>query len=408
MTEYLGRTVSCIAGTKYPDSNLASYAKEHGFETALLGVVFQGSAGNPRKIYSYWGHTGVKRNHYLKVMVPRGNGQEEVFVKVMSVLPATGIKENSRVTAKHMLQNTGARKITEGTPYIKAAPEEMIQRWRNEMCRDLLPMPKTEHAKSAINVIDGMLSDDLAMDFKADDRVDALARGNEVHRQMEKQLRLAEGYSFGPLPPAYYAILEHKPLEAVRKMFQQDFSALEPRVAAHEGRRFREYLRETWLERQLARHKLVTPKARPPKSVIGTFRPSQLPRLETCSGRITGQSLPSNLPKENTVSAKIENVTYVTLPNSTSRRDAKTLTAEEFFSAIGALEAEGRKLEAIQRKPRALQEKIEELDRQINDLSALCDSLHATKVEASAYQGEPKSQAPTYGATYPGDTDGQA
>lgn len=384
MTEYLGRTGSCTAGSKYPDHNLTAYAAEHGFETALLGVVFCGE-GRPSKIYSYWGHTGIRRGHYIKVMVPsqRGRGQEEKFVKVMSVLPANGLKADNDRTAKHMLEHIGTRASYTGAgriPIINSAEPALIERWRVTTCNELLPLAKTEHARSAIGTIDGLLGvdpingDHQAVDYKCkEDRIDALAFGHSVHRAMEKQARLGAMYGTG--------------IKGVH-----DLSELEMRIAADytmssdEYKQFERDTREQW---EKLRNKTLSRLAQRMPSAPPYWSLKDLPQLGRCGGTDTGRltgikpnlviidELFSDNPKESPMSTKVETVTYVTLAGV--RYEVSQVTAEQFFNGIAALEKEVAKLEGINNKPRALQEKIDDLNQQIQTLSRLCDEQHAAK-----------------------------
>lgn len=389
MSDYIARHESCTQPSVSPDANLRAYARENGLQTALIAAKFNGT----QKLYTYWGHTGIKSGDVVEVLVPRRtvHMQDKKEVRVWAVIPATQFKSGAVRAAKHLVRVCGVAAKAQQ----RNAEAPMLQIWYNQVMRDIEPVPKTDHAKRCVTEIDGMLSDDQAVDtkvnwpLKADDRVDILARGSEVHRQVEKlrheeQLRrLAEIYGHGDIPLGYHAVMEYKPLKAVREMFQQDFSPLGQRVAAYEGEKLRDYListssfermRDEWL-------KAAPPKARPLQIFIDEIVDFPLQQVRT--GRTSGQSIPSNLPKENTVSAKVETVTYVTLPNG-ARRDASTMKPEEFFDAIALLEREVKKLDGIERKPRALQERMADLESQIDQLASLCDSLHAKKEEPTS------------------------
>lgn len=381
MSDYIARLESCTTPSVGPDANLRAYAKENGLQTALVGVLFSGT----RKVYTYWGHTGMKPGDRARVLVPRRDSgkQEEVVVCVRAVVPATqfktGIEGERARTAKHLQRISGiaAKAANYDSPTLQA--------WYNTVLRDIEPVPKTDHAKQCVDdigimlgvdmAVDGMLSDSVAIDYKID----------PAHRR------------------EYCADLEHMPLEELRKAFQRDFDQLtgtlpdkrsvekqhrladrfsmgpEAFIKALEPRRGKAVPIErfdpssgTWEGKTASIDNLPRMKAHRP-----TFRLSELAYFGQCGRQ----------PKETPMSAKIENVTFVTLPNG-SRYDAKNLTAQQFFDAIASLEAEVTKLDKIGHKPRALQQRIDELNGQIEQLSALCDSLHAAKATPPALPGD--------------------
>lgn len=375
MSEYVARHENCITPAVAPDANLRAYARENGLQTALIAAKFSGT----QKLYTYWGHTGIKPGDIVEVKVPRrsviGSVQETVRVCVWAAVPTTQFKNGAPTrTAKHLLRvhrpaSSEAVRISDG---------RMLQTWYNQVLRDIEPMPKTEHAKQCVSEIDGMLGVDPAVDGMLSDSVDIDYKIDPAHRR------------------EYCADLEHMPLEELRKAFQRDFDqltgTLPDKRSVEKQHRFAErfsmgpdsFLKMldaqrgkavpierfdpssgTWEGKTASIDNLPRMKAHRP-----TFRLSELAYFGQCGRQ----------PKETPMSAKIENVTFVTLPNG-SRYDAKNLTAQQFFDAIASLEAEVTKLDKIGHKPRALQQRIDELNGQIEQLSALCDSLHAAKEE---------------------------
>lgn len=373
MSEYIARHESCTTPSVGADANLRAYAAENGLQPALIAAKFSGT----QKLYSYWGHTGMKSGDIVKVLVPRrtitGGTQEETEVRVWSVIPALGFTSTTegavtshKRSAKHVhsIKRSASKAISYGSN------STMLQSWYIQALRDLEPLPKTEHAKSCVTEIDGMLNGD-AIDYKItlppgyhaimecktqeevrkmfqcdfevrDDQVDALARGNEVHRQLEKRLRLGERYDSG--------IAKMLGLSEVARAIESPPEWM--RALPVSGR----WSGDVYDKDNLPRHK--------------PFRLSELTDFGPCGRQ----------PKETPMSAKIENVTYVTLPSG-ARYDAKSMSAQQFFDAIAALEKEVAKLDGVSHKPRALKQRIAELNVQIQQLSDLCDSLHAAKEE---------------------------
>lgn len=410
MAEYLGRTGSCTEGRFYPDSNLAAYAREHDFQTALIGAKFKGT----NRLYTYWGHTGMKRGDYAKVLVPRlGSRQEETVVRIAAVVPALELKQASCRTAKHI------QSVLEGSvpPSMKIPlpSDPFTQSWRNAVSFDIVPAPVTEHAKACMSEIDGVL-DGCGFDFKVNTGPPALfekdfsglelrvaasigeqladsatrdaalrARGEAVHKQFE-----------------HYMAMQSMTPEQFNAMYQQDFTSVpskEDRVTdmlEHYRKAFPAistlaHVPRDVIESIIKEHPAVG--AGRPKS----FRPSYLTDLGPC-GRISikapgtsnihGNSCTQviiddlhNLEttQETIVSSKIETITYVTLPGHTSRIAAKDVSAAAYFDAIAALEAQIAKLEKISTKPRSLEEQIDDLRSQVRELAELCDLYHAKK-----------------------------
>lgn len=385
MSDYIARHESCTQPSVSPDANLRAYARENGLQTALIAAKFNGT----HKLYTYWGHTGIKSGDLVEVMVPRGRGreQETIKVRVWAVVPATRFKHDAIRTAKHLLRS----RTSCANEAKRNAEAPMLQTWYNKVLRDIEPMPKTEHAKACVGEIDGMLSNGDAIDLKVtlskedhayyavmehkpleevrkmfmcdfetrhDDQVDALARGNKVHRQLEKSLRLGEMYGEGPLATKDFSALEqHMAVQGVIDAYR-----------ASAGRPLVDFWNEGIRSGRMT----------------GPIIPDNLPRTKRYRPTFRLSELETwpcgHQPKETPMSAKIENVTYVTLPNG-ARYDAKAMSAQQFFDAISALEKEVAKLDGISHKPRTLQQRIDELNGQIEQLSALCDSLHAAKEE---------------------------
>lgn len=353
MSAYEGRFESTTTPSTNPDPNLVAYSTEQGLSTALLGVAFEGQL---RKVYTYWGHTGIERGDYVVVNVPGCHGQQRKVVRVQAVLPATGLKSGG-TPAKHFVRKLDDKPAAR-IPLYTTSPGRhgLVDAWVNTTSLHIKPYELTNHAKGCIGQIDGM----LGMDLANDDHTDALLFG--------------------------FGAVDFKTQEEVRKMFQCDFSVLESRALAAQGE---EYHRQMEKQMRLADrygfgpqemlkayapvHGIATGRAPATDNLPRRWRMKNLPLFEGCSAQ----------PKETTVSAKIETITYVTLPNSTARRDVKTLTKEEFFDAIAALEARHKQLDGVKRKPRALQEELDNLEGQITDLSNLCDQRFAKKVEAS-------------------------
>lgn len=368
MSAYEGRFESTTTARSTPDPNLAAYASEQGLSTALLGVVF---AGSLKKVYTYWGHTGIKRGDYVVVNVPGGAGQQEKIVRVQAVLPAASIK-SSWNGAKHFVRRLEG--ASPRIPLYTTSPDRsgFVGEWVNTTSLQIAPLELTNHARKCIGQIGGM----LGVDPVNGDHADALL------------------YGFGAI--------EWKTDEEVRKMFCGEFNGLEQRALSAQG-----HEAHRQLEKAL---KLGNRYGFGPQEMLKAYLPvhgtvtgrgqavDNIPRRSKLYGDTPDMLIVDDLtqPKETTVSAKIENVTYVTLPGATSRRDAKTLSKEEFFDAIAALEARYKQLDGVKRKPRALQEELANLNQQIEDLSNLCDERFATKEKANT---TPASADKVYTAT---------
>lgn len=390
MSEYVARHESCITPSAAPDANLRAYAAENGLQPALVAAKFSGT----QKLYSYWGHTGMKSGDIVKVLVPRrtitGGTQEETEVRVWSVIPALGFTsttEGAVTSHKRSAKHAHSIKRSASKAISYGSNSTMLQSWYIQALRDLEPLPKTEHAKACVGEIDGMLNNGDAVDYKV------------------------------KIPPEYYAVMEHKPLEEVRKMFQCDFEAFpDPRSelirqqgeAAHRQmekqlrlgemygngslamRDFSELEQHAAIQHVIDSYRVKTGQTAFDARVrsgrmVGPASPDNLPRLKRYRpmfrlSELTDFGPCGRQPKETPMSAKIENVTYVTLPSG-ARYDAKSMSAQQFFDAIAALEKEVAKLDGVSHKPRALKQRIAELNVQIQQLSDLCDSLHAAKEE---------------------------
>lgn len=369
MAEYLGRTGSCTEGRFHPDTNLTAYARSNGFQTALVGARFKGT----NKIYTYWGHTGMQRGDYARVLVPRsGSRQEEVVVRIVAVIPAAELKQANGRTAKH-IQSVLIGHIPPSLK-IPLPSDPFTQSWRNATSFDVVPAPPTEHAKACVEEIDYVLGDGIAGSFKTGPLANAdlsglelrvtadaelVKRGESVHRQFE-----------------HYMAMQDVTSDEFKAMYQQKFVSVpskEDRITDVLDRATYPVLPPGLSLADVPRDVIESIIKEYPAVGAGrpkTFRPSYLTDLGPC-GRETTQ--------ETIVSAKIQNVVYVTLPGSTTRFVASEVKAEAYFEAIAALEAQIAKLEKISTKPVSLQQQIEELKGQVQQLADLCDSFYAKK-----------------------------
>lgn len=388
MAEYLGRTGSCTEGRFHPDTNLSAYAREHGFQTALIGAKFKGT----NKLYTYWGHTGMQRGDYAKVLVPRpGSRQEETVVRIAAVVPASELKQSSGRTAKH-IQSVLVGGVSPSMR-IPLPGDLFTQSWRNEASFDIVPAELTEHAKSCMSEIDSVLGD-KAIDFKTAPLVSAdfselelrvtagsdaelRARGKAMHRQFE-----------------HYMVMQDITPEQFREMYQQEFAHVAPTKEDH-------------IADMVSSYRKRYPKISDAWTLPANLSAKQIEEMcdlrydATRTGRLIG---PSNIPKfsfsgiidhgscgrtptKETIMSKIENVVYVTLPGSTTRYTAESVSKEQYFTGIAALEKRIGLLENIENKPVSLQEEIDELKQQVVDLGTLCDSIYAKKTNPSLTKG---------------------
>lgn len=390
MSNYKGRAEDCTTPSRKPSASLVAHAKENGLETALVGVLFKGT---PDKIYSYWGDTSMTRGNYVYVNVS-GTIKR---VRVVANIATTAFKADNTRTAKHA-QQLSTKPASYDAIKLPGLLSGVVQNWYNQALLETERVVPSEHAKQCVSDIDGMLASGEAVELKVttgltQEKLDYYRRAYTPDPQTEYYAKsLVEG-DYPKIESRVAAFLDRDAWRAGkgRALHTQweewarqagfppyagtvtgrisgasisDNLSKGDRVDQILGKRIDQIV----VDESLWAH---DDKLDPLRFGPALFRPSQLQTWD-CPNTI----------KENAMTTKIETVTYVTLPNN-SRRDAKSLSADEFFEAISALEKQVSKYEAITNKPRALQERIDETKTQIADLSALCDSLHATKVEAT-------------------------
>lgn len=373
MAEYIGRTGSCTEGRFHPDANLQAYARSNGFQTALIGAKFKGT----NRLYTYWGHTGMKRGDYAKVLVPRGACQEETVVRVAAVVPALELKQANCRTAKHI--KTMLDGEIPNSMKIPLPSDPFTQSWRNAASFDVVPAPATEHAKARMEEIDGVLETNGALcgyDYKFGPLANADLSGLELRVTADAEL-VKRGEAMHKQFEHYMA-MQNMTREEMMDMYQQDFNVVPPKEDRITD--VLDHYRDTYpmLPAGLSL-------ADVPRDVIEsiikeypdvgagrpkTFRPSYLTDFGHCGRETT---------KETIVSSKIETVVYVTLPGSSGRYTAESVTKEQYFNAIAQLERQIETLEKVKHKPASLHQEIEDLNKQIDDLGKLCDLYYAKK-----------------------------
>jgi hypothetical protein len=398
MAEYIGRTGSCTEGRFHPDTNLTAYARSNGFQTALIGAKFKGT----NKIYTYWGHTGMRRGDYAKVLVPRefGARQEEVVVRIVAVIPAAELKQANGRTAKH-IQSVLIGHIPPSLK-IPLPSDPFTQSWRNAAALDVVPAPMTEHARKCVSEINDALKEAPAdsMSFKGNGTIDAILADNvldmkvDVREQLVQASARAIAADLSELETQYYAHMRSMTQQDFYKQYMHDWQAddkpesrkdLRPaRIAATTPARMggRTYWdscpnqlvgkRVDFIlcddlgdeEMQASRNKQMTDVAQ----AMSAAPPAKLQPFN-----------PDVYTKENILMSKIETVVYVTLPGSTGRYTAESVTKEQYFNAIAQLERQIETLEKVKHKPASLHQEIEDLNKQIDDLGKLCDLYYAKK-----------------------------
>lgn len=523
MADYIGRTADCTNGTAYPSHPLSSYAAANGFSTALLGVVFPPSPGQrPKKIYTYWGHTGIKDGDYVEVLVPRGSKQEAVTVRVQAVLPADHFKDSGyggygQYTAKHIYKHLGKRQpgSTE-IRFIVRVGVTMIQEWVNATSLRIAPLPLTEHARKCISEIDGALKEAPAdsTSFKGDGTIDAILADSaldiktDVREQLTQASARAIAADLSKLETQYYAHMRSITQQDIYKQYMCDWQvdgkpesytqhklplggsnlykmdtsermrwyastadmATMPRefYRIHEPWRMYQWYMEQrthhitrhgdgdscvcivsgdesskaipqkvheWLSNEYgwrARKDLHPMRAGAtvsgrwsgrtdwgncPNKLVGnrvdfilcddlgdeevlqTLRSKQMTDVVQAMSAAPPAKLqpfnPDVYTKENILMSKIETVVYVTLPGSSGRYTAESVTKEQYFNAIAQLERQIETLEKVKHKPASLHQEIEDLNKQIDDLGKLCDLYYAKKepILGQAEQSDAKDSA---------------
>lgn len=505
MAEYIGRTGSCTEGRFHPDTNLTAYARSNGFQTALIGAKFKGT----NKIYTYWGHTGMQRGDYARVLVPRpGSRQEEVVVRIVAVIPAAELKQANGRTAKH-IQSVLVGHIPPSLK-IPLPSDPFTQSWRNAAAFDVVPAPVTEHARKCISEIDGALKEAPAdsMSFKGDGTIDAILADNvldmkvDVREQLTKASARAIAADLSKLETQYYAHMasmtqqdfykqyvcdwqvdgkpesytQHKLPLGGRDLYKMDTSermrwyastadmATMPRefYQIHEPwRMYQWYMDQSthpttrhgegdncvcivsgdesakaipqkvhaWLSNEYGWRK--SKDLRPARVAATTpARMGGRTYWDSCPNQLVGKRVdfilcddlggeevqamrnkqmtdvvqamsaaplqpfnPDVYTKEKTLMSKIETVVYVTLPGSSGRYTAESVTKEQYFNAIAQLERQIETLEKVKHKPASLHQEIEDLNKQIDDLGKLCDLYYAKKepILGQAEQSEPNA-----------------
>ena len=221
MAEYIGRTNSCMEGRFHPDANLTAYARSNGFQTALIGAKFKGT----NRLYTYWGHTGMKRGDYAKVLVPRGARQEETVVRVAAVVPALELKQANCRTAKHI--KTMLDGEIPNSMKIPLPSDPFTQSWRNAASFDVVPAPATEHAKACVEEIDGVLETNGALcgyDYKFGPLANADLSGLELRVTADAEL-VKRGEAMHKQFEHYMA-MQNMTREEMMNMYQQDFNVV--------------------------------------------------------------------------------------------------------------------------------------------------------------------------------------
>lgn len=398
MAEYIGRTGSCTEGRFHPDTNLTAYARSNGFQTALIGAKFKGT----NKIYTYWGHTGMQRGDYARVLVPRsGSRQEEVVVRIVAVIPAAELKQANGRTAKH-IQSVLIGHIPPSLK-IPLPSDPFTQSWRNAAAFDVVPAPVTEHARKCISEIDGALKEAPAdsMSFKGDGTIDAILADNvldmkvDVREQLVQASARAIAADLSELETQYYAHMRSMTQQDFYKQYMHDWQVddkpesrkdLHPmRAGATVSGRWSG--RTDWgnCPNQLVgkRVDFILCDDLGDEEVLQTLRNKQMTDVVQAMSAAPPAKLqpfnPDVYTKENILMSKIETVVYVTLPGSAGRYTAESVTKEQYFNAIAQLERQIETLEKVKHKPASLHQEIEDLNKQIDDLGKLCDLYYAKK-----------------------------
>lgn len=512
MAEYIGRTGSCTEGRFHPDTNLTAYARSNGFQTALIGAKFKGT----NKIYTYWGHTGMQRGDYARVLVPRsGSRQEEVVVRIVAVIPAAELKQANGRTAKH-IQSVLVGHIPPSMK-IPLPSESIVQGWCNAAAFYVVPAPITEHARKCIGEIDGALKEAPTdnTSFKGGGTIDAILADNVldikagVREQLVQASARAIAADLSKLEAQYYAHMasmtqkdfykqymcdwqvdgkpesytQHKLPLGGSNLYKMDTAermrwyaatadmATMPRefYQIHEPwRMYQWYMDQSthpttrhgegdncicivsgdesskaipqkvynWLSNEYgwrARKDLHPMRAGPvlsgrwsssadwgscPNKVVGKrvdfILRDDLPIDDEVQQALRNKMItdvvqamstappaklqpfnPDVYTKENILMSKIETVTYVTLPGSSGRYTAESVTKEQYFNAIAQLERQIETLEKVKHKPASLHQEIEDLNKQIDDLGKLCDLYYAKKepILGQAEQSDAKDSA---------------